>query len=287
MKLEGKAHAKINLSLRITGVRPNGYHDLETIMLKLDLADRVQLEISKGWKITAEVPARPELNSSDNLACRAAKMFCDELGLEKKIHIVIDKKIPLGGGLGGGSSDAAVVFKLLHAEFPGMSESRLKELATRLGADIPFLLQDAPLALAKGIGEELFPLPNLPRRNVVLLNPGFPVSTPEAYAAYDRRLTNEGVNDNCVAALQRPENWSDLDRLIGTGKGNDLQIVVEEMFPEIAKARQRLLEEGAQSAQMSGSGATVFGLFDDRALAERVCENVRELGHAIFTTTIA
>jgi 4-diphosphocytidyl-2-C-methyl-D-erythritol kinase len=286
MIIEETAQAKINLSLRILGRRPDGYHDLETIMLKLNVADEIRLDVSEGDGISVEVPQRPDLNGPDNLAAKAAKGFCDALGLRRNIHILIDKQIPVGGGLGGGSADAAAVLRGLAREFKGMGEERLYALATELGADVSFLLHPAPMALAEGIGERLTPLEVLPSRPLVLLNPGFSVSTSEAYSSFDRRLTSEGSDGNSFAALQRPKNWSDLDRLINTGRGNDFQPVVEKNYPEIAKARQRLLEEGAISAQMSGSGATVFGFFEDQATAKTVCQNVSDVGISIFTTTV-
>lgn len=175
------APAKINLILRVFEKRPDGFHRIETVMQKLDWGDDVSVEVGEGEGISVAVKDHPELDGSENLAWRAAKLYLEASGVRKRLKIEIVKRTFIAAGLGGGSSDGAAVLIGLQKQLGALSLGSVRELAAKLGSDVPFFLSESPLAAGFGRGEEIVAWPTLPRRSVVLANPGFPVSTAEAY----------------------------------------------------------------------------------------------------------
>lgn len=265
MKKAVYAPAKINLCLHVLGRRDDGYHDLATLMQRIDLRDRVEVAVTKGVDITAYCPQLVMPKGVDNIAVLAARLFLEHVGETRRVTITIDKHIPAAAGLGGGSSDAAAVLMALN-ELLGadLSCSEMMALGVRLGADVPFFLY-GQTAWATGIGERLQPWPGLPPLVLVLVNPGIPVST--AWVFQNLRLTRTGA----TARIPRfPEGMSGLVRLLH----NDLEVVTCQRHPVISTIKERLVAGGARGALMSGSGPTVFGVFDERARAEREAKSL-------------
>ncbi|MBE0576287.1 MAG: 4-(cytidine 5'-diphospho)-2-C-methyl-D-erythritol kinase [Desulfuromonadales bacterium] len=259
MKKVVYAPAKINLCLHVLGRRDDGYHDLATLMQRIDLQDRLEVAVSSGSGITVYCPHVALPSGVDNIAARAAKMLLEHLGEECSVAINIDKRTPSAAGLGGGSSDAAAVLQalndLLGTELP---RSEMMALGVRLGADVPFFLY-GQTAWATGIGECLQSWPGLPQVTLVLVNPGIVVST--AWVFQNLGLTRTRP----TARIPRfPETASDLVHLLH----NDLEVVTCQHHPVITTIKERLIASGADGALMSGSGATVFGVFDDSSRAE-------------------
>jgi 4-diphosphocytidyl-2-C-methyl-D-erythritol kinase len=283
VQLLERAFAKINLILRVFERRPDGFHRIETLMLKVGLFDDVEVSISDGEGISVSVENSPDLNGPENIAWKAADAYLKEANLRKAISITIQKQIFIAAGLGGGSSDAASVLLALESYFHKLGPEKLAEVGTKIGSDVPFFLHSGDLALGLGRGEKITPWPNLPKRSILLVNPGFPVSTKSAYEALARPLTWKAPDGSTLALSRRPEKWSDLSGLLEPQ--NDLQEVVERLHPEIAAIRKSLLSLGASIAQMSGSGGTVFGLFDDRNLARSAEREVKRNWSAVLTET--
>lgn len=260
------APAKINLFLRITGRRADGYHTLISYMQKLALYDELCLEtVAQGIELSCPDGKSPE--DSSNLVYRAAKLFfahLDECGIKPAcgIRLTLRKHIPVAAGLGGGSSDAAATLQGLNLLTQAqISEDDLAVLGLRLGADVPFFLCRGAAALAKGIGEELSPMPVLQGYSILLINPGFAVSTRWVYQ--NLNLTSINLKDN----LQNSH-----DKCNHVDFVNDLEQVTLRRYPVINELKQELLQQGAAVALMSGSGPTVFGLFAEKQCAGRAMQ---------------
>jgi len=257
--------AKINLFLYVTGKRSDGYHTLRTLMCPIDLFDEITLSF-EGDGISCrcnhpDVPSGP-----GNLAYRAAALFLEQIGergggREGTVAIAIEKKIPVGAGLGGGSSNAASVLLGLNRHFGGpLSREELISMGTSLGSDVPFFIVEGP-ALAEGIGEILTPSPSIRPFHVVLLYPGVAVSTAMVYKNVNLGLTNH-VKENKKTLF---------DRFLldpAAHLHNDLETVAESLCPEIGQARDALSAVGADGVLVSGSGSSVFGIFYDAGRAE-------------------
>ncbi|HBB07074.1 MAG TPA: 4-(cytidine 5'-diphospho)-2-C-methyl-D-erythritol kinase [Bacteroides sp.] len=268
-------NAKINLGLRITERRPDGYHNLETIFYPIHLEDALEVVPLKDnkqeydLKITGTpIDGTPE----DNLVVRAYRLLKQDFDLPP-IHIYMYKHIPLGAGLGGGSSDAAFMIKLLNEKFAlGMTTGQMEAYASRLGADCAFFIQDRPV-LATGIGNEFTPIDlSLKGMYIVLVKPSVSVSTREAYAG----VTPQRPDVPLTTLIRRPiEEWRDCI-------ANDFEPSVFRAYPEIAAIKDKLYDMGAVYASMSGSGSTVYGIFResvpyvDEHFGEHFCR-IREL----------
>jgi len=247
--------AKINLFLHITGKRPDGYHDLVTVMCCVSLYDTIFLATRvKKTTVSCSNPEVPE--DETNIAFKAADLFFNRLNSQEGVKITIKKEIPVAAGLGGGSSNAAAVFLGLNRSYGyPFSLDDLMAMGTSIGADIPFFLFGKPV-LAKGIGEKLEVLNGLSSYKVLLVYPGFGISTAEIYKKFDFGLTK------CKKKLKQ----SLLKNYIFDASYdlcNDLETVVIPKYPDILAAKEALLNHGALGALMSGSGSTVFGLFSD------------------------
>lgn len=261
------APAKVNLSLRILGRRPDGYHEIETVMVPLSLGDVVEVSLGgRGITLDSNMDALPK--DEGNLAVRAASRFMQEAGLKKGVRIGLGKVIPLGAGLGGGSSNAAAVLTALNAlTGKPLGKSALSRVALSLGADVPFFLGGRP-AIARGIGERLTALPPMPETWFVLVNPGFEVSTAWAYGQLRGALTTPPPHPK-VPPISR--HWSNL----GASLRNDLEAVTLPRYPVLHRLKKRLVGLGAVSALVSGSGPTVFGVFREASGARRAFEALR------------
>jgi len=253
------APAKINLFLQVTGKRPDGYHDLISLMCCISLYDTVTLTFGKG--ATAVVCEHCDVpGDSSNLAFAAADLFFKSLGKNAGVGILIEKQIPVAAGLGGGSSNAAAVLLGLNRYYGyPFSHEDLAAIGVSIGADVPFFLLGRP-AIATGIGENLEAYTGLENLKILLVYPGFSISTAEVYKNLNLGLTK--CKKKLSYSLLENEGFDVRQHLC-----NDLETVAVSKHPEIIIAKEALLKQGAIGALMSGSGSTVFGLFDDSATA--------------------
>ena len=266
------APAKINLTLEVLAKRSDGYHEVRMLMAGVSLVDAISFEPADRLSLTCD---RPELDCSQtNLVMRAALALRKALGREPGAKIHITKRIPLGGGLAGGSADAAATLKGLNLLWSGgLGDEELRRIAATLGSDIPFCLESG-WAQATGRGEKLEKLPVRRKLHFVLANPGFEVSTKWAYSSLAR--LHPGRKNLSRAAYDAIQN-QDLDALKLTAI-NDLEPVTALRHPEIGQLEQALLAEGALLSRMSGSGPTVWGLFQDAASAKKACQVIKKRG---------
>ena len=259
--------AKINLFLQVTGKRPDGYHELLSLMCCVSLFDTIFLEFGSS-KIEIE-SSNPQISLDEtNLAHKAATLFFKTLGVKDGVKITIEKSIPVAAGLGGGSSNAASVLKGLnrHYDVP-FSRDRLMSIGLSLGADVPFLLFQKP-ALASGIGEKLEACPAPTPKNVIIVHPGFRVSTTEVFQNLNLRLTK--CKKKITKRILKKSGFN-----VSLHLCNDLEAVTISKYPEIKSIKEQLIKQGALGALMSGSGPTVFGLFSDQ---EKVANAMQAIG---------
>lgn len=278
------APAKLNLGLRIVGRRPDGYHELESVFVPIDLADELVLACEDPSD--GEAPVSLALSGEDggvpadarNLAVRAARAFLDAAGLRARVRIELTKRIPAAAGLGGGSSDAGAVLRALTRRFPGaVGAEALETLALRLGADVPYFLDPRP-ALVGGVGERRAPLPGrLPALAAVLANPGHPVATERVFAAYAAAATQHGpvgqLAMQLVAALAGAAEG--VARRLEALVENDLEAAAQAVCPALAPVRAALRAAGALAVGLSGSGGTYYGIFADPSAAAAAQARIR------------
>jgi 4-diphosphocytidyl-2-C-methyl-D-erythritol kinase len=256
------AQAKINLFLHILRREASGYHALETVFARLDLADDVAVRITSGSR-SIDCRGFDAGPPESNLAFRAAVAYATTNGWPNGFAIEIDKRIPVGGGLGGGSADAGAVLRALNALAPSpLPDDELLVLAATLGADVPFLTQRAPLALGWGRGERLLALPTLPPADVGLVRFPFGVSSAAAYGwlAEARELIPRAIAPR-VLSLESLSSWDGVSAIAA----NDFELEVGRRHHEIADVLRQLRADGARIAQLTGSGSTVFVIDDDVA----------------------
>lgn len=251
------AHAKINWALEVTGVRPDGYHALDMLMQRIDLADELFMEPARWISLTVDGKSIP--SGGRNLVVRAANALNEYMGTRRGARIRLKKRIPVRAGLGGGSADCAAALLGLNRMWRlNLPESKLMEIGLRLGADVPYLLRGG-FARVRGIGDELTPLDGARSVPLVLVRPGGGLSTPHVFAEYDRMAQARGEID--IEGAYRALACGDLhayDRL----SGNALEAPARKLMPEIGRVMERLRMEGAVAVRMSGSGSTVFGAFE-------------------------
>ena len=254
-----RAFAKLNLGLRVLYKRPDGYHELRTAFQTISLADQIDISFTTARISSIEVHGTPAITG--NLVERAALMVVEATGIGGEIVFHLRKNIPMGAGLGGGSSDAAAVLLALPVlAGKALATDDLEAIAAKLGSDVPFFLHGGT-ALGLGRGEELYPLPDQPRARGLLVVPDIHSSTAEAYRDLSERLTSIGLQ-NKLSSFQR-EVWQDAGGSVAGGMGNDFEDVVFVRHPELREIKERLLKFGAQPAAMTGSGSAVFGMFRD------------------------
>jgi 4-diphosphocytidyl-2-C-methyl-D-erythritol kinase len=252
-----RALAKLNLDLRVLGKRPDGYHELRTIFQTISLADTLEIAFTPGRKTVIDLQDR--LAIPDNLVARAARLALEAMRIGGRVEMGLTKRVPMGAGLGGGSSDAAAVLLAL----PVLAGRRiglpvLCDLARQLGSDVPFFLLGGT-AVGIGRGTELFPLSDGGAQRGLVVASGVHVSTSQAYRDLGPRLTSES-QENKIVSFQS-QVWG---RGVGAVPQNDFEEVVFQQHSELAAIKKRLLRAGASVALMTGSGSAVFGLFSDR-----------------------
>ncbi len=272
MKINLLAPAKINLFLEITGKRPDGYHTLESIMQTVSLYDEITIEDASGNGIILECDNKELPVDSTNIVYRAAEAVKKHFNIDKGVKIFLKKVIPMGAGLGGGSSDAAAIIKgLVQLWRIKTSKDEMERIGAKLGADVPFFITGGT-ALCEGVGEKITPLPLVKGINIVLVNPGFGVSTQSVYKNVTFPLTN-------IIKIHK------IKRLICNGSFNGknasdvcfnrLEEFVFGGYPEIADIKSVLIRLGCPSL-MSGSGATVFGIFGSESQSETIKSKLQD-----------
>ena len=271
--MEFKAYGKINLSLDVTGILPNGYHSVSMVMQSVELCDVISIEKAFSKEISVTTDNKEIPDGKDNLAYKAAEMMMKEFEIPHGFNIKITKNIPLSGGMAGGSTDAAAVIRAIN-EICGLkqSEKQLMSLGLTLGADIPFCIQQKP-ALAKGIGEKLTKITGLSKELYILLvNPNVLISTKEIYNRIDENKSYNTINNEALVLALKNQ---DLNSAAKNMK-NVMQNVTSEICPEIDAIIDTLYKNGANVALMSGSGATCYGVFikkEDALIAQRAFSN--------------
>jgi len=251
-----RALAKINLDLRVLGKRADGFHELRTVFQTISLADTIEIAFTKSRR--TEIILRDDLQIADNLVTRAARLLMEKMQVTGRVEMRLTKRIPMGAGLGGGSSDAAAVLLALPV-LAGrtLDLPKLSALGEQLGSDVPFFLLGGT-AVGIGRGTELFPLPDSPPREGLIVASGVHVNTAQAYRDLSPRLTTE-LQQNKIFSFQAV-TW---DTASLSSARNDFESVVFEQHPKLARLKKQLERAGATAALMSGSGSALFGLFPD------------------------
>jgi 4-diphosphocytidyl-2-C-methyl-D-erythritol kinase len=280
VRLEAKAYAKINLGLEVLDRRPDGYHELRTILTTIDFCDELTFAPAPDVRLSTNVAG---LAGPENLVLRAARLLADEASCREGAAIHLEKKIPTGAGLGGGSADAAVTLLALDEMWrTGASPQDLHRLAARLGMDVPFFLYGGT-AVAVGRGDEVYPLDLPIELHIVLILPDFAISTADVYG--NLRLTKRASSHTLqhFAWGVPPIQGSGLHEL-----ANDLEEATGARFTSIQEFKRLLREQGARGSMMSGSGSSVFGVFQDEDTALRAARSLSRRGiQAIATRTLA
>ena len=274
-----KAFAKINLDLRVLGRRADGFHELRTVFQTISLADTLEISAEKSRR--TEILLGGNIEITDNLAGRAARSVLDELKMAARVEIRLWKAIPMGAGLGGGSSDAGAVLLALPALLRRrVPQDKLIALARDLGSDVPFFLFGGT-AVGLGCGTELYPLRDRAPQRGIVVAPGIHVSTPEAFRALRREMSSCGspLELNTIEKFQSCV-WDPC----GRGAENDFEAVVFKQFPQLGALKRRLRKLGAETAMMSGSGSSLFGLFRTQELAERAIKAFQ--AESVFPITL-
>jgi len=276
VKLEKESPCKVNLLLNILGKRPDGFHELETVMYPIPVFDRLSFSRGgKGIELTCSDRGLP--TDSRNLVYRAAEAFFRATGIKEGVRIQLEKKIPMAAGLGGGSGNAAVTLLGLNELFDRpLGAERIQEIAASIGSDVPFFLQRKP-ALAVGRGEKIQSLDSFPAlhgRAFLLVHPGFGISTPWAYqqlARFPDALNGQRGRAQKLISLLRK------DKLQNAGHEfyNSLEAPALEKYPLLALFQEFLREKGAEAALMSGSGSSTFAIVKSRAAAEELAEKFK------------
>ena len=271
-ELKLKAKAKINLGLDVVRKREDGYHEVRMIMQMINLYDKIMLrkKTEPGITVTTNLAYLPV--NEDNLVYRAAKLLMDEFQVDGGLEIELQKYIPVAAGMAGGSTDAAAVMVGVNRIFQlGLNKKQLMERGVKIGADVPFCIMRGT-ALAEGIGEELTPLPAMPHCSLVIAKPKIHVSTKFVYGNLKvRELTEHPDIDGQVQALRE----NNLEQLVAR-MGNVLETVTIPAYPVIDEIKHTMMKYGAMGAMMSGSGPTVFGIFEKEDKAQEVCRLLKK-----------
>lgn len=275
--MKGKAYGKINIALDIVGKREDGYHLLEMIMQSIELYDEIQVEIIReGIEIKCNKHFIP--TDGRNLAYKAAELFIKNYNIKSGVSIDIVKNIPVAAGLAGGSTDCATVLKLMNKLFEiNASDEELMKLGVTLGADVPYCIKGGT-ALCEGIGEGVTPLDSFKNHIVVLVKPPFGVSTREVYKNFD--IDKAKIHPNTRELISKMKE-NDLYYVANNMK-NLLENVTLRKHKSIYGIKEIMISKGALGSMMSGSGPTVFGLFDDILLAQKCYDEMKSKYNDVF-----
>ena len=266
-----KAMAKINLGLDVVRRREDGYHDLRMIMQTVRLFDRIRLSVTRSGGVRLKTNLGFLPTDASNHACKAAQMLIDEFGIKDGVFIDLEKHIPVAAGLAGGSSDAAAVLVGMNLLFGlGLSSEQLRLRGVKIGADVPYCIMRGT-ALAEGIGDRLAPLPGIPRCSIVVAKPDLRVSTKYVYTHL--HLDENTVHPDIDAQIEAIRA-GDLKGMCACC-GNVLESVTETAYPKISELKKTMMDGGALVSMMSGSGPSVFGIFDEKEKAQAVYEQLR------------
>lgn len=284
-KIQLKALAKINLGLDVLRRREDGYHEVKMIMQTIGLHDDLEIRKTKTPGIQVKTNLYYLPTNENNLVYKAAKLLMDEFQIQDGVSIQLKKRIPVAAGMAGGSSDGAAVLWGINQMYGlGLSMQALMERGVRLGADVPYCIQRGT-ALAEGIGEKLSVLPPMPKCTILIAKPGISVSTKFVYEnlhANDLKPEQHPDVDSMIEAMRQ----KDLG-LLCSRMGNVLETVTIPAYPVINEIKRTMMDNGAIGSMMSGSGPTVFGIFDSPAAAKQAVKAVRatKLAKQIFLTT--
>ena len=264
MKLERKAYAKINLGLDVTGVREDGYHIVKMIMQNVDLYDTLTFEDNDSGDIILTASTDKIETDERNLICKVARQLKDKFNVKQGVTMHLVKRIPVAAGMAGGSTDGAAAYLALNELWGlNLSKKELCELAVSLGADIPYCIIGGT-ALAEGIGEELTAISDMPTCHLVIAKPAIDVSTGWVYKELDSR---EGIKHPDIDGIKAAIEEGNLNKMCAL-IGNVLEEVTASKYKEVGQLEEILRKEGAVGAFMTGSGPTVFGVFDKKDAAE-------------------
>ena len=279
-----KALAKINLGLDVVRRRDDGYHEVRMIMQTINLFDRLEIKKIKESAIKIHTNLFFLPVNENNLAYQAAQMLMDEFHMEEGVSIQLDKHIPVAAGMAGGSLNAAAVLFGMNRMFSlGLSQKELMERGVKLGADVPYCIMRGTV-LAEGIGEILTPLSPMPKCYVLIAKPAISVSTKMVYEKLDSHEIEDHPDiDGILAGLKA----GDLKKVAGS-MGNVLERVTVDAYPVIDQIKEMMIKEGALNAMMSGSGPTVFGIFEEKATARKAADAIRDarLTKQVYVTNI-
>jgi len=278
-----KARAKINWTLDIVGKRPDGYHEIETVMQSIDLYDTLVLEKSKSGIYIKHDNTYSIPSDSRNIAWKAAEIIKKKYGIKEGVRISISKMIPVAAGLAGGSANAAAVLTgLNHLWELGMNEQDMMEFGKELGADVPFCIKGGS-SLAKGIGEKLTSFELKRPIWLVVVNPLIRISTRKIFSLWDERAI-QPVRRPDAARMIEALSSGDL-RGVGNSMENVLELVTASIYPEIQVLKQELIRCGALNSLMSGSGPSVYGIFEDKLKARQAAEFLKGIRGRVFVAS--
>lgn len=277
----GRSYAKINLTLGVNEKREDGYHLIETVMQTVNLSDIVIADVTEDRNIHITTNKKFLPTNEKNIAYKASKLFLDELGVKKGVKILIHKNIPVAAGLAGGSGNAAAVLCALNMLFSmPFDDEKLFKMGAQLGADIPFCMMKKT-QLATGIGDILTPVKGMEKTYVLLVTPPVPISTPWVYSEYDNLINPPKPDtEGMVKALEK----GNLSEICGK-LSNSLECVTIAKHPVIGGIKEKMIKNGAVGALMSGSGATVFGFFDDYKKAKASMDSFSFMYKDVYLTT--
>ncbi len=279
-----KALAKINLGLDVVRRREDGYHEVRMVMQTIHLYDRLEMEktATPGIELSTNLSYLPV--NENNLVYRAGKLLMDEFGIAEGIKVYLNKRIPVAAGMAGGSTDAAAMLYGMNELFElGLSREQLMERGVKIGADVPYCLMRGT-ALAEGIGEKLTPLAPMIKCPVLIAKPAISVSTK---FVYQKLKLDADTKHPDIDRLIKDIRAQDLGAIAGD-MGNVLESVTIPNYPVIAQIKEQMMDSGAINAMMSGSGPTVFGLFEEEETAQAAYQKMKESGLAkqVYLTTI-
>ena len=279
-----KALAKINLGLDVVRKREDGYHEVRMVMQTIHLFDRLEISKNTSGEITMETNLSFLPTNENNLVYKAAKLLQDEFAIKDGVHVWLHKYIPVAAGMAGGSTDAAAVLYGMNQIFDlGLTREELMERGVKIGADVPYCIMRGTV-LAEGIGEILTPLSPMPKCYVLIAKPAISVSTKMVYEKLDSHEIEDHPDiDGILAGLKA----GDLKKVAGS-MGNVLERVTVDAYPVIDQIKEMMIKEGALNAMMSGSGPTVFGIFEEKATARKAADAIRDarLTKQVYVTNI-